>query len=100
MRIIVLVNLKPDVDPKDYETWVRDTDYPGTRALPSVTGFTTFRATGTLGGDPSPYQYVEVIDITGHDAFMADVATDAVQTLAAQFGAFADNPQFLITEAL
>ena len=100
MRIIVLFNLKPGVAAADYEAWVRDTDYPGTRGLPSVTGFTTYRATGTLGGGASPYQYVETIDITGMEPFMADVATDAVQQLAARFQSFADNPQFVITEAV
>lgn len=100
MRIVVLVNLKPGVDPAAYEDWVRTTDYPGTRALPSVTQFETFKASGTLGGDAAPFQYVEVIDIVGMDPFMADVATDAVQRVAAQFREFADNPQFVVTEAV
>ena len=100
MRIVVLFNLKADVDPAEYEAWVRNTDYPGTRGLGSVTGFTTYRTKGTLGGGEAPYQYVEIIDIVGLEPFMADVATDAVQQLAAQFGAFADNPHFVMTEAL
>ena len=98
MRIIVLFNLKPGVDPADYEAWVRDTDYPGTRALPSVEGFTTYRARGTLGGDAAPYAYIETIDIVGLDAFMADVQTDAVQQLAARFREFAEDPQFIMAE--
>lgn len=100
MRIVVLFNLKSGVDPAEYEAWVRETDYPGTRGLASVEGFTTYRTKGTLGGGAAPYQYVEVIDVVGMDAFMADVATDAVQQLAARFGAFADDPQFVITEAV
>lgn len=100
MRIIVLFNLKSGVDPATYEAWVRETDYPGTRALPSVTGFTTFRTKGRLGGGDAPYQYVEVIDTVGMDPFMADVGTDAVRRLAAQFREFADDPQFIVAEAV
>lgn len=100
MRIIVLFNLKPGVDPAAYEAWVRDTDYPGTRGLGSVEGFTTYRTTGTLGGGAAPFHYVEVIDIVGLEPFLADVATEAVQRLAERFGAFADNPHFITTEAV
>jgi len=34
------------------------------------------------------------------DAFVADVSTDAVQKVAAEFARFADNPMFITTEAL
>jgi len=100
MRIVVLFNLKSGVDPADYEAWVRGTDYPGTRALSSVENFTTYRTRGTLGGGDAPYDYVEVIDITTMDAFMMDVATDAVQQLAARFREFAEDPHFIMTEAV
>lgn len=100
MRIIVLFNLKPGIDPADYERWARETDLPGVRALGSCTDFQVYRTTGTLGGGAAPYQYVETIDITGMDAFLGDVASDAVQNVAAEFQRFADNPQFILTEAL
>ena len=100
MRIIVLFNLKAGVDPAAYEEWARTTDMPGVRALGSCTDFQVYRATGTLGGGVTPYQYIETIDITGMDAFMGDVSTDVVQKVAAEFQTFADNPQFILTEAL
>jgi REDY-like protein HapK len=102
MRIIVLFNLKADADVSAYEDWARSTDVPGANALSSVNKFTVHRATGLFGSDaPSPYQYVEVLDITGMDAFLADVTSPEFQaTIAAQFGAFADNPQFILTEDL
>ena len=100
MRIIVLFNLKTGVDPAAYEEWARTTDMPGVRALGSCTDFQVYRATGTLGGGAAPYQYVETIDITAMDAFMGDVSSDAVQKVAAEFQTFADNPQFILTEAL
>lgn len=101
MRILVLFNLKPGVDPADYERFARETDIPGVNGLSSVIDFTVHRATGLFGSDaPSPYQYAEVIDVTNLDHFIADVSTDAVQAVAARFAEFADDPKFILTEDL
>ena len=99
MRIIVLFNLKPGVDIAAYTAWAKDVDIPGVNALGSVDRFTVHRATGLFGSDaPSPYQYIEVIDISGMDGFIADITTEAFQAAAAPFQGFADNPQFILTE--
>lgn len=101
MRIIALFNLKPGADAATYEDWARETDIPGVRALASVAGFQVYRNTGVLGGDAfPPYAYSEIIDVADMDAFGADVSSAAVQKLAAEFQAFADNPIFMLTEAL
>jgi hypothetical protein len=101
MRIIVLFNLKPGVDAAAYEAWARATDIPGVRGLKSVDDFQVYRATGLFGSDaPPPYAYFEMIDINGTDAFVADVTSDAVQKVAAEFQQFADNPLFVTTETL
>ena len=101
MRIIVLFNLKPDADPAAYENWAKTTDIPGVNALGSVTDFQVHRATGVLGSDAqSPYQYFEVIDVADMNAFGKDVAGEVIQKAAAEFQAFADNPQFILTETL
>lgn len=101
MRIIVLFNLKPGVDSAAYEKWARTTDIPGVRALRSVSDFQVYRATGLLGAEARPpYAYIEVIDVPDMPAFGADVAGEAVQKVAAEFQRFADNPQFVLTEAL
>lgn len=101
MRIIVLFNLKPGVDPAAYEQWARGADIPGVNALGSVTGFTVHRATGLFGSDGTPpYQYVEIIDIEVMDSFVADISTPEFQAVAAPFRDFADDPQFILTEDL
>ena len=101
MRIVVLFNLKPDVDPAAYEAWARGSDLPAVNALGSVRGFTVHKATGLFGSDAAaPYQYIEIIDITGMDAFVADVTTPEFQEMAAPFRDFADEPQFILTEDL
>lgn len=101
MRIIVLFNLKAGVDAAEYEAWARRVDIPGVSALKSVDDFQVYRATGLFGSDARPpYQYFEVIDINGAEAFVADVTSDTVQKVAAEFQQFADNPLFVTTEAL
>ncbi|WP_109807307.1 REDY-like protein HapK [Sphingosinithalassobacter portus] len=101
MKIIVLFNLKPGVSAQEYEAWAREFDIPGANGLDSVESFTVHRATGLFGSDaPSPYDYIELLDITEMDPFVAEVSAEAFQAIAARFADFADNPQFILTEAL
>lgn len=101
MKIIVLFNLKPGVSISDYEAWARTRDIPGVNALSSVTSFTVHKATGLFGSDaPAPYQYIEIIDITGMDPFVAEISTPEFQAMAAPFQDYADSPQFILTEDL
>lgn len=101
MRIIVLFNLKKGVNIGEYEEWAKTRDIPTASALSSVTSFTVHKATGMFGSDdPSPYEYFEIIDITGMDAFVADVSDPAFQAMAAPFQDYADGPQFILTEDL
>jgi hypothetical protein len=101
MRIICLFNLKEGASAEAYEAWARGTDIPGVNALGSVRAFSVHRATGLFGSDAkSPYDYIEVIDIHGMDEFVADVTDPEFQKVAAAFGDFADNPQFILTEDL
>lgn len=101
MRIVVLFNLKPDVDPAAYEAWARGTDIPCVTALASVDRYSVHKATGLFGSDaPSPYQYIEVLDINSMEPFVVDVTNPEFQKVAAAFGEFADAPQFILTEDL
>lgn len=101
MRIICLFNLKDGANVSEYETWAQTIDIPGVNALSSVNGFSVHRATGLFGSDATPpYQYIEVIDITAMDPFVAEVTTETFQKVAAKFGEFADNPCFILTEDL
>lgn len=100
MRLIALFNLKPGVEPAAYEAWAREVDLPTVNGLGSIERFEVFRATGQLGSDDAaPYAYVEIIDVADMDAFGADIATEAMQAIAATFQAMADVT-FLTTEKL
>ena len=100
-KIVVLFNLKPDANVGDYEQWAKTTDLPTVNALPSIDGFEVLRSASLLGTDQSPpYAYVEILDVNDFDQFGADVSTDVMGRVASEFQAFADNPLFIVTEAL
>lgn len=100
-QIVVLFNLKPDVDEQVYKDWAISTDLPTVNALPSVNTFSVLQATGVLGSElPPPFQYVEIIDIGDMKQFGDDVSTETMRKVAGEFQAFADSPMFITTEAL
>jgi hypothetical protein len=99
MRIVVIFNLKQGVSAADYEAWAKRDDIPGVNRLGSVQNFSVHKATGLFGSEEaSPYQYIEILDINGMDAFVADISTEEFQAMAAPFQDYADNPQFILTE--
>ncbi len=101
MRIFVLFNLKPGVDAEAYEDWAKRTDIPIVNDLASIGSFRVHAATGLLGSDDkAPYQYVEVIDVADMERFGADVASETMQRVSAEFQTFADNPLFVTTREL
>jgi hypothetical protein len=98
--LIVLFNLKPGVAVERYEAWARSTDLPIVRGLKSIGGFEVYKASGLLSGAPSPYAYVEVIRVDDMGTFREEVATETMRKVAAEFREFADDPKFLVTQAL
>jgi hypothetical protein len=100
MRLIALFNLKPGISVADYEVWARSTDLPTVNKLGSVSSFRVFKTTGILGSDAAaPYSYIETIDIDDMDGFWRDVASPAMQDIAAAFSGMADVT-FLTTEEI
>ena len=98
--ITVLFNLKPESDQAAYETWARTVDIPNVRRLTGCSGFNVLKVQGLLNGDPAPYDYVEIINVSDMAAFKSSVGTEAMQAVAAQFQAFAENPLFMVAESI
>ena len=97
--LIVLFRLQPGVDPETYEAWAKQTDLPIVRKLDSVSDFQLRRVNGLFGmDDKAPYDYVEIIDVKDMTGFVADVSTEVMAGVAAQFREFADNPTFMLTD--
>lgn len=102
MRIICLFNLKEGVSVAEYEEWASTRDLPTVNALSSVRNFSVHKAVGVFGDETAKphFEYIEIIDITGMDAFVADISTAEFQAAAAPFQGFAEAPQFILTEDL
>jgi hypothetical protein len=98
--LIVLFNLTDASRRADYERWAREVDLPTAGALKSVDRFEILKASGLLTGGPSPYEYVEILRINDMTQLGADIGQPAMQAVAAQFQAFADNPLFIMTSSL
>lgn len=100
-RIVALFNLKPGISVSDYENWARAKDIPTVNGLKSVDTFEVFRATGVLGSDaPSPYAYIEIIDVADMEGFGGEVGTETMQKIAGEFQAMADDLVFILTDKL
>jgi len=99
-RILALFNLRPGVEPAEYEHWAKTVDLPTVNALPSIENFEVMRVTGTLApGAGAPYAYAEIIDIRDMALFAEDVATEKMKEVAAEFGRLAETV-FMTTEPL
>lgn len=100
-RIVALFNLKPGVSVADYENWAKAKDIPTVNGLKSVDAFEVFRATGVLGSDAKPpYAYVEIIDVNDMQGFGAEVGTEAMKKIAAEFQPMTEDLVFMLTDKL
>lgn len=100
-RIVVLFNLKEGVSAVDYEAWAKETDIPNVRSLKSIGDFQVFKSMSILGSDATPpYAYIEILDVANMEQFGPDTQTAAMQKVAAEFQALADNPTFIMTSNL
>ena len=99
--LIVLFNLKTDASVEAYETWANTTDVPTVTALASVDSFQVFKNLSVMGSEEAPpYQYIEVIAVNDMNGLGTDIGSETMQRVAAEFGAFADNPVFMISNQI
>ena len=97
--LIVLFNLRESVSASEYEAWAKSKDVPTVKGLSSIDDFRVFRSSGILGTDvAAPYQYIEIIEVSDMNQFGIDVSSEKMQAIAAEFGTFADNPTFILSE--
>lgn len=99
--IVVLFNLKPGVDSAAYEAWAKATDLPTVNKLSSVAQFDVLRTTGLLGSDSvAPYHYIELLNVADMEQLGADISSETMQAISAEFQTLADNPLFITTEQI
>jgi hypothetical protein len=89
LRVFFLNRLHRGTDRDEYEAWIRRVDYPVARAQGAITRYTVTRIEGTLSGDgESPYDYLEVIEITDLEAYHALGSLPEFEQLLAEWSQY------------
>lgn len=75
MPVVFFLNkLREGVSAEAYEKWVREVDYPTARALKTINSYVVAKTSTTLDGNPSPYDYIERVEVTDIDAYRQELA--------------------------
>ena len=94
--MIVLVNLKEGVSPKEYERWILESYAPAAKALPSVEDWRDYRVSGLLGSlARPPYQYVVTLEIEDPEQLRRDMASEEMQRLFSELHELAEVTQLV-----
>jgi hypothetical protein len=96
--MIVLVNLKEDVTPQEYERWLEERYVPAILDLASVDAWHGYRVGGLPEADTEPpYEYVVAVGINDLERLGRDMESEQVQRLLGELGQYAEVTQ-LMTE--
>ena len=94
--MIVLVNLKDDVAPEEYERWLDERYVPAILKLPSVDEWRGHRVGGLAGADGEPpYQYIVAVEINDLEQLRKDMEGEQVQVLLGELGRYAEVTQLM-----
>lgn len=91
---LIITTLKPGVDPRDYEKWVREYDYKVARARENMISYQVFRIVGAPSvndGSQLPWSYVERIEIRSLEKAAEDAKSASGVELRRQMGEFVDR---------
>ena len=101
MLILILFNLKPGVEPSDYENWLKEIDLPTSAQLSSVQSYSVFRL-GPCPGEVAslPYQYAELVELVSWEQFETESAGEIAQRLSHQWSQFASDPVIMVMNSL
>ena len=96
--MFVLVNLKEDVTPEEYERWLGGRYVPAILGLASVDEWRGHRVVGPgeTDGDP-PYRYIVAVEINDLEQLVEDMESEQVQALLGELDRYAEVTQ-LMTE--
>ena len=96
--MIVLVNLKEDVAPEEYEIWLQERYVPAILDLASVEEWRGYKVGGLPeSGGESPCEYVVSVGINDLEQLGRDMESGQVHQLLDELGRYADVTQ-LMTE--
>lgn len=101
LTLLALFNLKEGMASANYLEWAKSVDIPTANGLKSVSEFSVYGVSGVFGSDGQPpYEYFEIIQVTNMDDFLADIGSETMQDIAAQFGQFTDDVIFLVSDRI
>ena len=72
--VFFLARLRNGVTPEAYEQWVRSFDYPTAQSIPSILSYKTHRIAGPYRQAHTPYDYIEVVEVTNIDDYRRELA--------------------------
>lgn len=99
--LIVLFNLKPEINEAEYLQWAKESDIPAVNKLSSILSFEVFKGISILGQEKLPlWGYFEVIHISSEDDFLNDIKSEQMQIIIQQFKAFTEDSIFILTEKI
>jgi hypothetical protein len=90
-RVFFLNTLREGVDPRDYERFVREVDYPFAERLETIRSYVVTRLDGLFDGGPPPHDYLEVVEITDLEAYRKSLdpgSSSEVQQFFDQWSSF------------
>ncbi len=87
-RVFFLNRLREGADRDEYEGWIRRVDYPVARAQGAITSYTVTRIDGALDGTASPYDYLEVIEVTDLESYRALGSLPAFEQLLQEWSQY------------
>ena len=94
--MIVLVNLREDTNPEDYERWILESYAPAVRSLPSVVDWQGYKVDSLLGSEAAPsHQYVVTVEIDGLQQLGQDMSDQKMQRLLSELHELAEITQMM-----
>lgn len=82
-RICFMYRLREGVDRAAYERWVREVDVPFATARRTLLRYECVHIDGQIGSDsPSPYDYIELLEVTDVDDDQAGVTGPDAERIA------------------
>lgn len=106
VKVIGFLKLREGVTPEEYETWLKESDYPVATTNPSLLSMQVFRVEAAGPGpaafkyplESAPAQYVEILEFTSLEEVKADLRTSAMREIFAGFQRMVKDPVFVCVE--
>jgi len=98
-KIFILNKLRKDADPKEYEKWVKEVDYPSTSKWKSVKYYRNHKVTRQLKG-VLECDYIEYGEITNLQDYKKDLSAPWYPELYKQWKKYVKEAKIIFAEVI